>query len=153
MLPEHISAFFATLCIAFSFLTGAVAAEKDENDGFVIIQPDELVWQPYAGFEGLFVATVYGDPRWEGLYIIRAKFSPGVMSRPHFHSTDRLATVISGTWYAGIGEKFDVDATQPVKAGGFMLHPAGKAHFDGAKEEEVIVEIRGFGPVKTTLIE
>ena len=31
-----------------------------------------------------------------------------------------------------------------------MFHPAGFHHYDGAKDEEVIVQIMGMGPVKTT---
>jgi len=27
-----------------------------------------------------------------------------------------------------------------------MLHPAGEIHYDGAKDVEVIVEIKGMGP-------
>jgi hypothetical protein len=27
-----------------------------------------------------------------------------------------------------------------------MLHPAGEVHFDGAKDVEAIVEIKGMGP-------
>jgi hypothetical protein len=31
-----------------------------------------------------------------------------------------------------------------------MKHPAGAHHFDGAKDEEVIVELIGIGPSDTT---
>jgi hypothetical protein len=34
-------------------------------------------------------------------------------------------------------------------AGGMMFHPAGLHHYDGAKEEDVIVQIMGMGPVQT----
>jgi hypothetical protein len=30
-----------------------------------------------------------------------------------------------------------------------MMHPAGAVHYDGARDEEVIVEIKGIGPVTT----
>jgi hypothetical protein len=30
-----------------------------------------------------------------------------------------------------------------------MLHPAGLHHWDGAKDQEVIVQIIGIGPVQT----
>ena len=33
---------------------------------------------------------------------------------------------------------------------GFMFHPKGLHHYDGAKDEETIVEIMGMGPVDTT---
>ena len=31
-----------------------------------------------------------------------------------------------------------------------MKHPAGETHFDGAKNEEVILQIVGIGPSSTT---
>ncbi len=40
----------------------------------------------------------------------------------------------------------------PLKTGGFMMHPANGHHYDGAKDEEVIVQIIGMGPVTTTQI-
>ena len=74
---------------------------------------------------------------------------PGVMSRPHYHPTDRHVTVISGTWWAGKGPKFDPDSTTPLGPGSYMLHPAGEIHYDGAKDVEAIVEIKGIGPAPT----
>jgi hypothetical protein len=47
---------------------------------------------------------------------------------------------------------FNQDKTQPLAAGGFMKHPAGLHHYDGAKDTEVIVQIMGMGPVTTTLV-
>jgi hypothetical protein len=37
----------------------------------------------------------------------------------------------------------------PMKAGSIVKHPAGGVHYDGAKDEEAIVQIIGMGPVKT----
>ena len=34
----------------------------------------------------------------------------------------------------------------PLKAGSYKKHPAKAVHFDGAKDEEVIVQITGIGP-------
>ena len=66
---------------------------------------------------------------------------------------DRFVTVIKGTWWTGEGNVFDPGKTVAVKAGGFMLHPKGLHHYDGAKDEEVIVQIIGMGPVTTTDVE
>ena len=93
--------------------------------------------------------AVFGDPAKPGLYAIRRRFKPGEMSRPHYHDKDRLVTVIMGTWYTGEGDVFDPAKTTPVKTGGFMFHPAGFHHWDGAKDQEVIVQIIGIGPVST----
>jgi hypothetical protein len=93
---------------------------------------------------------IYGDPNKPGMYIIRNHFKAGQMSRPHFHDQDRYVTVIKGTWWTGEGDKFAPDTTVGIKTGGMMLHTAGYHHYDGAKDEDCIVQIMGMGPVKTT---
>jgi len=117
-------------------------------DGFVRLKPDEVPFQEYR--EGMVISYITGHPDQEGFYLLRIRFSPGTFSTPHFHSTDRHVTVIKGTWYTGTGPDFDKDNIVPLPAGSFMLHPAGKMHYDGAKDEEVIVEIKGIGPVIST---
>jgi len=97
--------------------------------------------------------NVVGDPDKPGIYVIRRRFTPGEMTRPHVHNQDRFVTVIKGTWWTGEGDVFSPDKTVAIKAGGFMLHPAGLHHYDGAKGEEAIVQIIGMGPVTTTQIE
>jgi quercetin dioxygenase-like cupin family protein len=116
---------------------------------FVTIEPQDVAWKDYPAIPGLKVAILQGNPSSSGLYIIRVKFSPGTMTRPHSHPDDRFVTVMQGTWYAGTGTVFDPENTQGLPAGSLMKHPAGAAHFDGAKDEEVIVQIMGIGPSKT----
>jgi quercetin dioxygenase-like cupin family protein len=122
-----------------------IAAEDAE--GFVRIKPEEIVWDERA--TGPDFAILAGDPQKPGFYVVRARFAPGVMSQPHSHPSDRHVTVISGTWYTGTGAKFDPNATVGLPPGSYMLHPANAVHFDGAKGEEVIVEIKGIGPAPT----
>jgi quercetin dioxygenase-like cupin family protein len=117
--------------------------------GFVRVKPDELKWQISNSNTSPDIALLYGDPQKEGFYVLRARFHPGVMSRPHTHPQDRHVTVISGTWWTGTGPTFDPDKTVPLPPGSYMMHPKGEAHFDGAKDSEVIVEIKGFGPAPT----
>ena len=81
------------------------------------------------------------------------RFKPGTFSRPHFHPNDRFITVIKGTWYVGTGNIWDKDATIPVKAGGAVTHFGKEVHYDGAKDEEVIVLITGEGPGTNTPVE
>jgi quercetin dioxygenase-like cupin family protein len=123
-------------------------AAVDEK-GFVIVMPNEIVYEKNPAGSGPDIAVIAGDPTKEGFYIIRARFAPGVMSMPHSHPTARHVTVISGTWWAGKGTTFDRNATTPLGPGSYMLHPAGEVHYDGAKDVEAIVEIKGIGPAPT----
>jgi quercetin dioxygenase-like cupin family protein len=104
-----------------------------------IVQPEEMA----AG------GRILGDPSKPGIYVQRVRWAPGRGSRPHLHDQDRHVTVISGTWWAAFGNVYDADKLTPIRAGGFIFHPAGVPHYDTARDEEVIVEIVGMGPVKT----
>jgi len=136
--------------VAALLVVSFVALGQKATQNVVRITPDQLKWVDEPDGLGFKTAIVEGDPKKAGLYIIQVKFPPGVMSRPHFHREDRYATVIKGTWYTGAGDEFAPDKTIPLKPGSFMKHPAGVHHFDGAKDEEVIVQLLGMGPSDTT---
>ncbi len=143
---------FAALTAAVVLLAVNARADKDKA-GFIRITPEEVKWTTRPGYDGVQFAVMQGDPSKPGLYVIRAKFSPGAMTRPHWHPEDRFVVVLQGTWYTGEGDTFDPDKTQPLKAGSFMMHPAKAHHYDGAKDEEVIVQIVGIGPSATNLVD
>jgi quercetin dioxygenase-like cupin family protein len=91
-------------------------------------------------------AILFGDPSQPGPYVVRLRWLPGNMSRPHFHRNDRHFIVISGTWWLGTGENYDPDSTVPAPAGSYVIHYAGKVHYDGAKDEETVIQVWGMGP-------
>jgi quercetin dioxygenase-like cupin family protein len=140
---RSLSLLGAAACCAVAATVPSGFAAEDAR-GFVVVRPEEIVWQ--RSERGPDIAVIYGDPAKEGFYIIRARFAPGVMSAPHYHPGDRHVTVIAGTWWAGTGADFDRDKTVPLGPGSYMKHPAGEVHFDGAKDVEAIVEIKGMGP-------
>ena len=132
----------------FGAMSNAIAA----SDTITIQQVDDLKWQDYPGLPGVKFVVIAGNPREAGPYTIRAKFAPGTMSRPHWHPEARYVTVMQGTWWAGEGDVLDPAKTTPVKTGGFAIHAPGKVHYDGAKDEEVIVQISGIGPSGTNIV-
>jgi hypothetical protein len=126
---------------------GALAAAPADPWGFVRIAPKDVQWKDIPGGHGAQVAVLEGNPGKPGLYVVRVKFPPHVMDRPHWHPNARYVTVLQGTWYAGTGEIFDLAKAVPMPAGSFMLHPARAPHWDGsAGDEAVIVQIIGEGP-------
>lgn len=131
-----------TLWLLVGLLTLSAAVAGD--DSFVRLTPADLKWQQLE--PGLDIAVLEGDPGAAGYYIIRARFAPGTFSAPHFHPTTRYITVIKGTWWTGTGTVWDKEHSIPLGPGSYMKHPARAPHYDGAKDEEVIVEIRGIGP-------
>ena len=95
-------------------------------------------------------AVLFGDPGQPGPYVVRLKWLPGNMSRPHSHPNDRFFVVLSGTWWMGTGETFDPESTVPAPAGSYVVHYANKVHYDGAKNEETIIQVWGMGPATST---
>jgi quercetin dioxygenase-like cupin family protein len=114
--------------------------------------PADQKWNDNEAYPGLKTAVLYGDPNKPGLYAVRNRFPPGMLTRPHFHPNDRFIYVVSGTWWVGTGEKFDPDGTMPMPAGSFVVHYGGKVHYDGAKNEGCEVIIFGMGPGTSTRV-
>ena len=96
-------------------------------------------------------AILFGDPSKPGPYVVRIKWLPGNMSRPHFHPNDRffvgdLRHLVDGHRR----DKFDPESTVPVPAGSYVIHYANKIHYDGAKGEECVIQVWGMGPATST---
>ena len=146
-------AIYGLIALAAALQTsGTVAFGQADARGFVRITPEQVKWvdDPASGAFGIQRATIQGDPSKPGIYVIRIKFPRGVMSLPHYHKEDRHAVVLQGTWYTGTGSEFLPDRAVGLKAGSYMMHPAGERHFDGAKEDDVILQLIGYGPSETT---
>ena len=65
--------------------------------------------------------------------------------------SNTAVTVISGTFYLGMGDKIDAAAAQPLKAGGFHYLPPKEHHFAFSKAASV-VQLNGEGPFDITYI-
>jgi quercetin dioxygenase-like cupin family protein len=128
----------------------AAHAAAPDAQGFVRLTPGDLDWKTVPNGHGIQMAVVSGNPSQPGIYVIRVIFPRGIMSAPHFHGEDRYVVVLKGTWYTGTDDSWDPSKTVGLPTGSFMKHPAGAVHFDGAKDEEVMVQITGMGPSSTT---
>ena len=123
------------------------AAPLPDPSHAVFLAPDKIKWEGTGGQRHM---DLVGDPSKPGLYVRLAEWLPGNMSRPHHHSAIRYFYVASGTWWVGSTNTYDPEKTYPMRAGTFVTHFPGKAHFDGAKTEPgLLVEI-GEGPIVTT---
>ncbi len=144
----------ASCLIAAGILAGGSSSVALSTPDFVQIKPADVQWHDIPGGHGAQEATLSGHPDQPGIYVIRVKFPPHVMDRPHWHPNTRYVTVIEGTWYAGTGDTFDLARAIPMKPGSFMVHPAKAAHWDGSGgDETVIVQIIGDGPADSTLLD
>jgi len=96
--------------------------------------------------------VVMGDPSKPGVYMILLKIAANTKIAAHLHPDQRVATVLSGTWYFGYGDKFDESKLKRLPAGSIYSEVAGQNHFAMTKEP-VIVEITGYGPSGVTYVD
>jgi quercetin dioxygenase-like cupin family protein len=139
----------AALLIATSPIASSQSRFAPDANGFLIATEDEIKGAARS-------VTLVGDASKPGIYVTRITWAPNTGSRPHYHNEARYITVIKGTWYVATGPEADTynpDKMTAVKEGTFIYEPPGGHHYDMAKDEEVIVEIIGMGPVTTTSLE
>jgi hypothetical protein len=61
--------------------------------------------------------------------------------RSQSHRDDRVATVISGIWHIGYGERFDESKLKTPPPGSYYTEPPGQTHFAETGDEPVVVQI------------
>ena len=144
----------ATRVMALAACTAMLApafgtAQEVVGKGVEVTAPDKIKWvRNAAGTQE--TALLFGDPTKAEPYVMRLRWLPGNMSRPHFHPNDRFFLVVEGTWWVGAGDKYDPESTVPAVAGSYVLHKAGAIHYDGAKKEPVVIQVWGMGPNTST---
>ena len=93
-----------------------------------------------------------GDPDRAGLYTIMLRIPAHTRIAAHVHQDDRVATVVSGTWYIGYGDAFNSAAVK-APVGSFYTEPSDRSHFAETRDTDVIVQITGVGPSSTRYID
>jgi hypothetical protein len=92
------------------------------------------------------VEVLYGDPNAVGEpFVMRIRELAGGIIPPHKHPVDEHITVLQGTLYFGVGEKFDRAAMKELAAGSYAFIPKGSTMF-GYTPEAAIVQVHGVGP-------
>src|SRR6059058_5866160 len=91
------------------------------------IAPNEFGWPAEAGpgvgtslMREVETMVLKGDPSKPGLYTILLRIAPNTRIQPHSHQDDRIATVVSGTWYFGYGNEFDESVLSRCLRGAFI---------------------------------
>ena len=130
--------------VSLAYAVSGVAQEVPA--GALVLAPNDLKWSESPRAPGVQAATLVGDPSKPGPYVIRAKYPPNTVNRPHHHPGAEEITVLSGTLYFGRGLTMEPEKTMTLPAGSFIAEPAKSWHYLFTKAEPVEVEIRGLGP-------
>lgn len=90
--------------------------------------------------------VIFGDPEAVGEpFVMRIRELPGTIIPPHKHPVDEHITVVQGTLYFAVGERFDRAAMKEMKAGSYAFIPKGSTMF-GYIPDGAIVQVHGVGP-------
>lgn len=130
------------------------AAAPAASDNAIIIIGGREAWTAGTGpMKGTMVAVMSGDPSKAGPYVMRVKVPPNVTLGAHYHGDAENVTVISGTFYVGLGDKLDKTKVTALKAGSFAHLNAGVKHYALTKADGAVLEITGTGPSTMTMVD
>jgi uncharacterized RmlC-like cupin family protein len=147
-----ISTWFARLVVALAVGLPTHFAVSAETT-MVMLPPETLQWgdpilpgsQIPAFEKGAKVAVLQGVPGESGPVVVRLKFPANFAISPHWHSTDEVITVLSGTLHAGMGDRLEREKSLAFPIGAFIVMPAKHHHFAWT-QEETVVEIHANNP-------
>jgi quercetin dioxygenase-like cupin family protein len=149
-----------TVASVTAFVLSAAAVLQAQQPGEARITPGEVLWPAPAnggvgtsGVSGTQTVLLKGDPSKPGVYTMLLRVGPDTRIDSHAHGDDRVATVLSGTWYFGYGEQISEGALKALPAGSVYMEPPNVNHFALTRGEGVIVQITGYGPSSTRYVD
>jgi quercetin dioxygenase-like cupin family protein len=145
--------FIATLCL------GAASAIIGQSLPEIRMTPAEMRGSAAgdnnqvgsARLPGVHTKVLFGDPSRPGFYSILLFVPAHTTIQAHSHRDDRMATVVSGQWHFGYGDRFDAKSLKTLPPGSVYSEPGGVKHnhFARTDADAVIVQISGYGPTDT----
>lgn len=117
-----------------------------------MLQPADIQWEKRRTAPDVFFAAIYSDQARPGPYAFRVRAQAGHSLPPHTHPDERTITVLSGTYWAGVGDTYDEAKLTPYPAGTFYVIPAGVPHYAAVLQGEVEFQEAGVGPSRFDVI-
>jgi hypothetical protein len=118
-----------------------------------VLKPADIQWTQRRSAPDVFFAAIYGDQAQPGPYAFRIRAQAGHTLPPHTHPDERTITVLSGTYWAGVGAAFDASSLTPYPAGTFYVIPAQLPHYAAVLDGEVLFQEAGVGPSRFDAIQ
>ncbi|MEP4484814.1 MAG: cupin domain-containing protein [Halioglobus sp.] len=134
--------------ILLIFLSEFLYAESFDA---IRMEGSEFTWKKVA--QGVWVANITGDDDAEGMYVQRVKLEKGQKSDRHYHHDVKVVTVLSGSIFVGFPEEDGEWDVKRLGVGGVYTEPRNQPHFVWAKDEDVVVQVVGYGPTSKTSLD
>jgi quercetin dioxygenase-like cupin family protein len=146
-------AIAAVMLAAFFGVAQSVNSSQRLTPSEIAALPPTGAGAGTSGVSGIQTRVLKGDPNKPGLYTIQLTIPANTKIEAHTHPDDRVATVISGTWYIGYGDRFDEQKIKALTAGSFYTEPPNVTHFARTGPQGVAVQITGYGPTGTKYVQ
>jgi hypothetical protein len=145
-----------TLAALLIASVSAVAGEKTDTGkmpAHTMYSPADIKWTdaPPVLPAGAKAAVLEGDPSKPGYFAMRLKTPDGYKIMPHWHPNVERLTIISGTLYLGLGDKFDESKGHAMTAGTYATMQPEVHHFAWTKGETEL-QITTLGPWKLVYV-
>ena len=136
----------AVVCCALATL--AVA----ESPTHTMVSPDQLKWNDVPSLPpGAKLAVIEGPLNEPSPFVFRLKLPANYRIPAHWHPAIEHVTVISGTFYMGMGDALDASQAMALPAGGAAIMQPKTNHY-AMTRDEVIVQVHGVGPWGITYV-
>jgi hypothetical protein len=137
---------------AAAALFAGVAASWAQSGDHRMISPGELRWVDVPSLPpGAKIAVIEGPMSAAVPFTARLKFPANYRIPAHWHPAVERVTVLSGTFFMGMGAKLDTEKSMPLTPGSMMILQPRVHHFAWTKEE-VVVQLNGIGPWGITYV-
>ncbi len=135
----------ATLVMGIGALAATFALGQ-HSEAHRVVMPGELKWVDVPSLPpGAKLAVIEGPMNEAVPFTVRLKFPKGYAIPAHSHPAIERVTVLSGTFYMGVGDHLDRQKTHALPAGAIGIMQPGAAHYAWT-EDEAIVQLNGTGP-------
>jgi len=145
-----------TVLLAAVVVAGVAAGIQETGSSTkaaILVTPTDIKWMdgPPSLPPGAQFALLSGDPKKEGLFVMRIKMPADYKIMPHFHPGDEHVTAISGSLNVSMGDTFDPMKAKSLPVGSYAMLPGRTNHFAFTKEE-TIVQLNSMGPWDITYV-
>ena len=140
------------VCVSLLAIAGVIGKALAEDTFRAVADPATLQWvdtgEPFANTQ---IVVVDGDPSAAAPFILRFRCPDNYKIAAHTHPAAEAVTVLEGTFYAGMGDKYDASQLTAVRRAGWFTIPAEAAHF-GLCKGTTVLEIHATGPWGTKML-
>lgn len=124
----------------------SASAAWAESPTHKMVTPADLTWADVPSLPpGAKLAVIEGPMNEAVPFTVRIKVPANYKIPAHWHPVIERVTVLSGTFYMGLGDKLDQTKSTGLATGSMMILQPKTHHFAWTKEETTI-QLHGTGP-------